>query len=354
MSEKNDLINNFIKLAEIDSISSEEFRVKKYLKQRFSKMKIKVETDNFGNMFVPCKNAKLLLTAHLDTVEPGRNIKVSIKNGKLISNGTTIVGGDNKAGLSLILTLLENVSKNDRNKMEVLLTVREEQGLQGSKNFEYKKINSKFGISFDKSDQKFGESIVVGANYAEFFEMKFIGKSAHASRPNPSLNPLNLLFDLFSKFKPGFIYKNSTFNIGQISGFKQTNSSPGKLTVIGDIRTTKRTLANKYIGNIKKFIKNHNSKVGVSIKRVVISKGYILSVNDAGYREITASLREQGYSPKLTNVGTITDAVVLSSEKIPTYVFSCGVYNTHKTNEHVVIDELIQAYKFIKYFVTKL
>jgi len=350
---KDTLVKNFIKLAKIDSISGEEFRVKKYLKGVFRSMGMSFKEDKIGNIFVPAKNPKILLTAHLDTVEPGRNIQVLIKRNKLVSKGKTIIGGDNKAGLALIITLLSNLRDEDRKKVEVLLTVKEEIGLVGVKNFNHKQIKSNFGISFDKSDQKFGEIIVTGTNYAEFFEITLTGEASHSARPRPESNPLNLLLTMFSKYKPGIIAEGSTFNIGAISGFEQVNSSPRQIIVKGDIRSGSFKAVDKFINKLENFAKKSLFKVKFSIRRTVVSSGYLLKPKDSGYKELIKALATNGYFPKILNKGSITDASVISIAGKPTYILSCGVYDTHKTTEYVEIKELLKAYEFTKYFIEK-
>ncbi len=45
---------------------------------------------------------RVLLTAHMDCVEPCEGIKVVKKDGKILSDGTTILGSDDKSGVVAI------------------------------------------------------------------------------------------------------------------------------------------------------------------------------------------------------------------------------------------------------------
>ena len=49
-----------------------------------------------------------MLSAHMDTVEPGRNIKPKVLSDRIVSDGTTILGGDCKAGIAAIIEGVES------------------------------------------------------------------------------------------------------------------------------------------------------------------------------------------------------------------------------------------------------
>jgi tripeptide aminopeptidase len=76
----------------------------------------------------------LMLTAHLDTVLPTANLKPIVGQGKITSDGTTILGADNRAGLSVLTNLLLTVSdgKIPTRNFFVVFTIAEEIGLLGA------------------------------------------------------------------------------------------------------------------------------------------------------------------------------------------------------------------------------
>ena len=72
-----------------------------------------VSRDAYGNVIGNDGGEDpILLSAHLDTVEPGRGIKPSIEGDRIVSDGSTILGGDCKAGVAAILEALESVQPN--------------------------------------------------------------------------------------------------------------------------------------------------------------------------------------------------------------------------------------------------
>jgi tripeptide aminopeptidase len=349
----NQLKQNFISLVTIDSISQEEEKLKKFIQKKFSKRGIYFKEDNYGNLYYSNKHSELLLTAHLDTVEPGRNIKVVQKNDLLCSEGSTILGADNKAGLAVIFTLLENLSVEALSKIEVLFTIREEQGLLGARNFDIHLLNSPFGISLDKSNFNFGECMITGSDAAEVFELIFKGKSFHSARQMPDYNPLNLFIKTFSNLLIGPLGKETSFNIGKISGFQQLNSSPEELHIFGDIRSSSKKKIDAFYQNVNKNIKESKMNVEYEIKREVVTDNFLLDKDKPGYEAILELLVKLHYKPAILKRGSITDASVLSSKGLNTFLLSCGVYNTHQTDEYVLWPEMEKAYEFLDLLIKK-
>lgn len=81
----------------------------------------------------------------MDTVKPGKGIKPIIKDGVIYSDGTTILGGDDKGGIAAIVEALRVIKENniDHANIEVVFTIAEETGLLGAKNLDYSKISAK-------------------------------------------------------------------------------------------------------------------------------------------------------------------------------------------------------------------
>ena len=87
----------------------------------------------------------------MDTVSPGRGIKPQIKDGIISSDGTTILGADNKAGIAAVVEALAAIKENDidHGDIEVVFSIFEEGGLYGAKGLDYSKINAKKAFVID-------------------------------------------------------------------------------------------------------------------------------------------------------------------------------------------------------------
>ena len=112
-----------------------------------------------GNLVCKLKGNTLgetiLFSSHMDTVSPGIGIKPQIRDGIIYSDGTTILGGDDKAGVASIMEAIETIIENEipHGDIEIVFSIFEEGGLFGAKNLDYTKLDSKLGFVLDSGGQ---------------------------------------------------------------------------------------------------------------------------------------------------------------------------------------------------------
>ena len=104
-----------------------------------------------------------MFSAHMDTVVPGENIKPQIRDGYIYSDGTTILGSDDKAGIAAILEAIRHIKENniEHGDIELVFFIAEEGGLFGSKHLDYSLVQSKMAFILD-SGGPVGDVIVQG------------------------------------------------------------------------------------------------------------------------------------------------------------------------------------------------
>ncbi len=185
--DKKSLIRTFVKLVKIDSISYHEEKIIKYLTGALKKYALKVrlqKVKNTGNIIALLagnkKGTPLFFNAHIDTVEPGKNIKPIVTEKLIKSDGTTILGGDDKAAITLFLEGIRYIKRFNIKHPDIyfVLTFAEEQGLIGAKNLDFSLIKAKYGFSFDAGGKP--GTAVIGAPTHYQYTITVIGKSAHA------------------------------------------------------------------------------------------------------------------------------------------------------------------------------
>src|SRR6516162_2985165 len=107
---------------------------------RFDKVneRIPLPTET-GNLFVDLpgsrKGPRLLFITHLDTVPLCAGAKARREGNRIVSDGTTALGGDNRTGCAVLVTLAETLLKHKlpHPPITLLFTVREESGLHGAR-----------------------------------------------------------------------------------------------------------------------------------------------------------------------------------------------------------------------------
>jgi hypothetical protein len=95
-----DFMTTFLNLTEYTVPFGYESRLEKYLPAG-------VQKDDFGNYFLRIGDSQTLFTSHLDTSSYLREKVNHVIAGSIIgTDGSTILGGDNKAGVTILLYLI--------------------------------------------------------------------------------------------------------------------------------------------------------------------------------------------------------------------------------------------------------
>lgn len=337
------IIDLFLKIAQVDSPSGKEQAMGKYLKNWLNKIGFMYYEDKLGSILTTnFDNPKLLLCAHMDTVEPGKGIKPIINGGYIQTDGSTILGADNKVAISAILCALQEYKKTHSKlpNIELMFTVKEETG-GGVEFFPFDLIKSKQGITFDYS-QPFGR-IVVSSPFIYNFKATFIGKAAHASRPEEGKNSLVPAAKFISQVPQGkFDNGKTTINIGQVNSGTGINIIPEKTVVLGEVRSTDKKLFNKYLMIVKTRAERISKETGLKLNYSLdgYCAGYNYLESDPLIRKIRSIYQNMNIVTSCDSSTGISDANPLVGAGIQTVNLADGCENAHATTERVEINNL--------------
>jgi tripeptide aminopeptidase len=158
------LVDEFMRLVEIDSPTYRERPLAGYVSERMRALKMFVLEDgagekiggDSGNIYGLMRGddsiPPLMFCAHLDTVEPSRGKRaVLAPNGRISSAGDTVLGADDLAGVAVILEALTVLHESGarHGPIEVLFTVAEEVYCKGSRVFDFSKVLSEEAYVLD-------------------------------------------------------------------------------------------------------------------------------------------------------------------------------------------------------------
>ena len=154
MINENRLVQTFLDLVAIDSPSGQEEAISKDLARRCAELGGAVEQDEHWNLIARWPQGQgdwLLLSAHMDTVGKDIGIKPVIRDGVIYSDGTTILGGDDKSGVAAILEVIRSLHEAGLGHppLEVVISVSEEVGLRGAKLLDKSKLTARRGYVLD-------------------------------------------------------------------------------------------------------------------------------------------------------------------------------------------------------------
>ena len=147
--------NLLLELVQIDSHSRKERDVAQRIKQYCEKMGAQVEIDdageqvggNTGNVIARFPGTltsaqPIMMSAHMDTVVPGEGVKPVVEGDIIRTDGTTVLGGDDKSGCAVIIEVIRCLQEQNipHAPIEAIFSICEEVGLLGAKNVDVSKI----------------------------------------------------------------------------------------------------------------------------------------------------------------------------------------------------------------------
>lgn len=357
------LIESFMELVRMDSISREERNLADFLIEKLENLGLEVIVDqagekvgaNSGNIIAKLNgNTKvatpIMFAAHMDTVVPGKNINPLREGEKIISTGETILGADDKAGIAAILEALHLIRENNilYGDIEILFTICEEVGLCGAKNLDVSQLKAQIGFILDAGGQV--GQIIISAPSQNSLDFTIRGKSAHAgANPEEGINAIQVAGVALSRMKLGRIDEETTANIGIISGGKATNIIPDEVILKGEVRSRNEGKLEKYTKELKKITEDtaqeFKARAEVKINREYHC--YNLSPDDQVVKIARKAAKDIGLQSLLRPSGGGSDANVFNKKGLSSVVLAVGMEKVHTIEEYILIKELKNATEYI-------
>ena len=365
MIDRERLATLFKSLVEIDSVSGNERAIANKIRKIADSLGAICHTDDSekrtgsdtGNLILKFKGNRprepLLLSAHMDTVEPGCSVKPVFKDGVFMSDGTTILGADDKSAIAIILEVIRVLVEKDlpHCPLEFVLTTCEEIGLQGAKNLDFSLITAKKGYVLDTSDIGV---IVNQAPAANRLELKVFGKDAHAGvAPEQGINAIVLASKAIAGLKLGRIDYETTCNIGVINGGVAINIVPKMVSIQGEVRSHDNNKLDRITENIINAFQsviddwegNEESSESPRLE-YKIEKDFPLTRIPEDHPVILTAQKAAsnlGRSVKTKSTGGGADANIFFERGIVAGVIGTGMQNMHSVRESIKLDDMVQT-----------
>lgn len=354
---KERLLNEFLELVQIDSETKNERDIANILTEKMTALGFTVVEDDSaersghgaGNLIATMagtvKDADpIYFTCHMDTVVPGIGIKPKLKDdGYIYSDGTTILGADDKAGIAALFEMIqvlkeEKVAHGD---LQFIITAGEESGLAGAKAMDPSLITAKYGYAVD-SDGKVG-GIVTAAPYQAKVSVTIHGKTAHAGvAPEKGVSAINIASKSIANMSLGRIDEETTANIGSFYGGKATNIVCDEVTIIAEARSICEEKLAKQLEHMDVTFTTIAEEMGgkATIEIEHMYPGFSFTEEEKVVQTAIEAAKNVGRTPELLTSGGGSDGNVFNGAGIPTVTLSVGYEEIHTTNERMPVEEL--------------
>lgn len=348
------MTETFLQLVAINTGEENEAEACNWVAERLRQLGAeRVEIDNAsekiggsgGNVFARFKGTRnappLFLNAHLDTVYSTKGIKIIREGDRIRTDGTTILGADNKAGVAIILEVLTTLKERNlpHPPLEVLFTIREEKGLLGAKAFDSARLTAKTGLVVD--GREIPNEIFTHSPTHWKFEVVFRGKASHAgAEPEKGRNAIWMASKAIAQMEWGCLDPETTANVGVIEGGKAMNIVPDQVKIVGEFRSFDparvEALANRWRNACEQVAKEMEGTVEVKLSKTF--DAVRVDPNAPIAKLALEVMQEMGIPAQLTRTGGGSDANVFSGYGIDSLVFPTGAADIHAYTEHLLLE----------------
>ncbi|WP_348622891.1 tripeptidase T [Paenibacillus peoriae] len=358
---KDRIVQEFMELVQVDSETKNEQEISRVLKEKFNALGLEVMEDDSrertghgsGNLIVTWKAEgveqapKLFFTCHMDTVTPGKGIKPQLgEDGWIRSDGSTILGSDDKAGIAALFEAIRVVREQNipHGQIQFVITAGEESGLMGARTMKPEVLDSDFGYALDSNGEV--GSICIAAPTQARIEMKITGKSAHAGvNPEDGISAIQVASKAISKMKLGRIDKETTANIGSFEGGGATNVVCDFVLIRAEARSIVQEKVNHQIQHMREALETTTREFGAQgeFRSEVIYPAFSFTEHDEVVQVAQRAIQRLGLATPTFHSGGGSDANVFNGLGIPTVNLAVGYQNIHTTEEKIKADDLVKV-----------
>ena len=378
MIDEKRIADFFAELVSIDSPSLEEREMADTLKAKFAEIGVNFTEDhtqeqtgsNAGNLFarIPgsIDGAPVLFAAHMDTVEPAKGKKaVFHDDGTVTSDGTTVLGADDLAGVTAIYEAVRHITEAGapHSPIEILISTGEELYCKGANAFDYSQVQAKEAYVLDLS------GAIGAAAYAAptlvSFKAEIQGKAAHAGfHPEDGINSIQAaaravaqllqatyeaMRQAVAQLPQGHMAESTTANIGKIGGGSGTNIVSESCLVEGEIRSLNHETAMELLATYQKTFQQEADAIGAKLvwEEKLNIHAYETPLTGVAAKHYESAVAKEGLTAAFEKTFGGSDNNVFAQHGIEGLVIATSMNQVHSCAEYTKIPEIAQVARIV-------
>jgi tripeptide aminopeptidase len=361
------VLDLFERLLPIANPSGGESAMRGFIQQELTRLGLNDQrVDEPGNLFVhvPGRSDRpgLLLSAHMDSVPPCEGIEavrdVDPQTGREIlrSVGKTILGADDRAGIAVILALMERFAAEgftNNCPLELLFSTQEERGLIGLQQFQHGRIRSVAGLALD-GEGNVGDIFHAGPGQLHY-SITVCGQAGHSGiMPDYGVNAIQVAAALCAQLPTGRLSPGMTANIALIEGGSAINVIPDRVVLRGEARSLDPQNLPGFCQQIEALCRTAEERSPGS--RVIFEfqhrySSFSVHTDSPIVRHTIAACNALQIPANVKAMGIGSDAHVLNQRGLPSLVLGMGFFRSHSLGEYLFTDQLIRAVDWVDWLV---
>jgi tripeptide aminopeptidase len=353
--ESDRLLRTFLELVAIDSPTGHEEAIGQDLAARFGELGCAVARDDIGNVIAVRpgnREGTILVSTHMDTAGTDRGIVPIIgDDGVIRTDGSTILGADDKSGIAGCLELLELLRANPDwtcPTIEFVVTVGEERGLVGSRHLDVSRLRATHGFVLDTAGVM--GSVTYWSPTSVYLTITFQGRKAHAGvEPEKGINAVKVAAEAVAAMPLGRIDEETVANIGTFVGGEARNIVPGTVVLEGMARSHDQGKLDRQLEAMRiacqRAADDHGATVDFEAESIY--QTYKIAEDAQPYLEAAAAIESLGLEVVPRKSGGGTDGNYFNAKGIPCVALPTGMVDEHATSEHIAVEDMVTACKIL-------
>jgi tripeptide aminopeptidase len=288
----------------------------------------------------------ILLCAHMDTVEPGEGVS-PVEDGDVIrSDGTTVLGGDDKSGVAIVCECVRACREHGLRHppIDVVFTICEEVGLLGATHLDVGLVRARRGLVFDSDAPGVVFTRAPGANH---IDVVVHGRAAHAGMaPERGVNAIRVAAEAIAAMRYGRLDPETTASIGVIEGGRATNIVPDRVHVRCEARSHDPARLTAQTEHMRRCFEEAAARHAGARVEVKVTSPYqpMVVADDTPIMKLVAAAAERAGRPITSAaMGGGCDANVLNRRGLQVVNLGTGMREIHTTSEWLSVSDLVAA-----------
>jgi tripeptide aminopeptidase len=312
---------------------------------------------------------RIMFMTHMDTVPLCAGAKPKLAGRKIVNEAKTALGGDNRCGCGILVTLAAELARErlDHPPITLLFCVREESGLYGARHVRTDDLGSPvMAFNFDGSS---ASSVTIGAVGADRWQVEIFGRASHAGvAPERGISATMILALALAEVKAGGWFgkvakgkgksaRMGTSNVGPVTGGegRPAGDATNVVTDYVHVRGESRSHDAKFFREITKAYKTAFEKAAKRATNSDGKSGRVKFKAETDYypfrmkeslpvvKRAMAAVSDVGGRPSIRAGNGGLDANWMVRHGIPTVTFGTGQNEPHTIDEWIDRDEYERA-----------
>jgi tripeptide aminopeptidase len=301
----------------------------------------------------------MAIEAHVDTVFEDGVIRPIVLEDKVISDGSTILGADDKAAVAAICAAMQVVNIRPHGPIQIIFSVGKESSMYGMREFDFSKIKAKEILCIDGFSPR--EIITACAGKIKY-RGTFTGKEAHGAEPEKAINAIELAMtsvgncimqNLTGQLRMGVIH-----NVTEIqshegpSQYPNNNTIPGTCQISGELRGIDFETLQAVSRKITALMGETTCKKGglLQFETLVPYQPFQVGGNSTIVNHLQTRNPEIEFKQASSDCSTHSN--IFNEKGIESVVIGAGCRNPHTREEYLIISELEEAVEIITNYLT--